>query len=296
MTDKSRGDQASFALLNSGEQATSASGSGDRLNRTDKGEHITAEPAQTVREGVPASGEQAMATRIHKVSLSTKKFSSRCRICSNKRIIGYKTKKVKHKHFCSKYYRDCFVSSEAPNTKYYCQTCKKFHGVSLNERLKICIASSNLHEFWNPSDPYFKYEGDSSHIDYITIPGARINQLTVAWEVQYGTEKRGMDIILVGGLLNITRGYEAESVMRAYKHFVDLVEWQAERFHPDVKNTCTIAPLPYPPKLCWLQGNGPLPDNYVNKYNMIRGINNEIEAGVEQKVRHESSKFHNIWP
>ena len=69
MTDKSRGDQATFALLNSGEQATSASDSCDRLNRTDKGEHITAEPAQTVREGVPASGEQAMATRIHKVSL-----------------------------------------------------------------------------------------------------------------------------------------------------------------------------------------------------------------------------------
>ena len=87
-----------------------------------------------------------------------------------------------------------------------------------------------------------------------------------------------MDIILVRGLLNITRGYGAESVMRAYKHFVDLVERQAERFHLDVKNTCTIAPLPYPPKLCWLQGNGPLPDNYVNKYNMIRGINNEIEA------------------
>ena len=271
-------DQTSSSMLSCGDQATSAAESSDKPMEVDGEEYDVVENQQTAAESDAARGDQARAARSPKVRLKSKLHSFRCRICSYKRIIGYKTKKVKHNHFCSKYFRKCCVPSDKKDSVHYCPTCKKFHGLCPNERLKICIASSNLHKFWNPSDPYFKYEGDSSHVDYITIPGARINQLTVAWEIQYGKETRGMDIFFAGGLFNIKSGYGSQSIMRALKHFVELVNWQADTFHPGIKNTCTIAPLPYPPKFCWMGSNRPPPDNFVNKVDVIKEINTKIEV------------------
>ena len=124
----------------------------------------------------------------------------------------------------------------------------KPHKLYLNQRVSVCIFSSPLHEFWAPRESRECYEGDSLHIEYITILNARINELTVAFGIQYLDDRRPMDVILVAGIDNLVKGQKKESLIKAYKHLVDLVKWQEEKFHPDVENTCGIATLYYPPQ------------------------------------------------
>ena len=104
-----------------------------------------------------------------------------------------------------------------------------------------------------------------------------IDELTVAWELEYWTETRPMDILLIGGLENIANGAKNASIMTAYEHFVKLVMTQSDLFHPETPNTCGIATMIYPPKLCWLEDDGNTPDNYVNKYEQVRSLNLHIE-------------------
>ena len=201
----------------------------------------------------------------------------RCGICSKKRIMGYRTKNRFHRHFSSKLCRECAGARvDNSNRRTFCPTCKKIHGMQPQQRLKICVASSLLHEFWTLGGPNTIYEGDSCHIDYLTIPGARINDLTVAWEIQYGNDPRPMDVILVGGLENLSRGYPVDSVMRAFEHFVRLVKWQGKKFHPGVKNTCAIATIPYAPKICWLS-NAPTPPNFNDRVESVKRVNAMVE-------------------
>ena len=223
-------------------------------------------------------GDQASRSPMSKrVSLRYKKHSSsRCKICSRKKIIGYKTGKKYHTHFSSKFYREC-CDAEDKCVEIYCPTCKKSHESKPSERLKVCVASSMLHEFWAPKANVELYEGDKNHIDYITIPGARINDLTVAWEISYINETRPMDVIIVGGLHDLCKGKSQESIMRAFKYFIDLVMWQGSKMHPGVDNTCAVSTFPYPPKLCWLANDGPCPSGYRNQIAKVKGLNREIE-------------------
>ena len=61
-----------------------------------------------------------------------------------------------------------------------------------------------------------------------------------------------------------------------------------------VTRICALSPLslPYPPKFSWIRGSRPPPDNFVNKYDMIRGINAEIEEMNRQS--NESTKIYNF--
>ena len=86
---------------------------------------------------------------------------------------------------------------------------------------------------------HFSAKGEVVHIDWICIPGARINKLTEAWEIEYMFESKPMDVILIGGLENVQRGRSGPSIVAAYEHFIDLVKWQGERNHPDEPYTCT---------------------------------------------------------
>ena len=113
----------------------------------------------------------------------------RCGICSKQQVMGYRTKNRFHRHFSSKLCRK-WVGADKSDVRSFCSTCKRMHGSQPQKRLKICVASTLLHEFWTLGGPNNMYEGDSCHVDYLTIPGARINDLTVAWEIQYGNEPR----------------------------------------------------------------------------------------------------------
>ena len=211
-------------------------------------------------------------------SQATRKRPQECKICSNKEIMGYSTKDVYHMHFSNKVLRDN-AAEKASDGLISCPTCKKDHVAESDcqSRLKICISSSTLHKFWQPKDSALTYEGDISHIDWMTIPGARINQLTQAWEILYIDEKRPMDVLLVGGLNNVIKGSDGQSIMNGLKHFVDLVTWQGTRYHPETPNTCAIATLPYPPCLCWLDDDGPVPEGFHNHIRNVKWLNYRIE-------------------
>ena len=222
---------------------------------------------------VKAIKRKAMKRKVPK----SRREKPLCLICSNKEILGLKTEDIYHHHFSSKVVRDCCTNKESGNC--FCPSCKVVHGhPSENDRLRIIIAASSLHEFWNPREEGISYPGDSSHADYLTIPGARINELTTAWELIYFQEKRPMDIFLSAGHENLLKGQSVNSIMVAIKHFIDLVEYQAEKFHPNSPNTCVIGTLYYPPRLCWLPNNGNMPHSYVNHYDEMKELNGKIEA------------------
>ena len=155
-------------------------------------------------------GSQA-DTKIRQKSHRRKKMDYCC-ICSDKDIIGYRTKYVRHKHFSSKVIREISGVEGSTEKEHYCSTCKVVHGSQgESERLKIVVASSELHNFWNPSHG-FSFSGDYGHIDYITIHDSKINDLTAAWEITYFQEKRPMDVLLVAGIKNVARGFRKESI------------------------------------------------------------------------------------
>ena len=161
-------------------------------------------------------GSQA-DTKIRQKSHRRKKMDYCC-ICSDKDIIGYRTKYVRHKHFSSKVIREISGVEGSTEKEHYCSTCKVVHGSQ---------GESELHNFWNPSHD------------------SKINDLTAAWEITYFQEKRPMDVLLVAGAKNVARGFRKESILRAFSHFIDLVNYQGSIFHPDTPNTCSIATMLY---------------------------------------------------
>ena len=231
------------------------------------------------------------------INRSSRRASSRgpkCLICSGKEVIGYVTKKVYHRHFSSKFLRNC-TEAEGNGRPQFCPTCKREHeseSDESNKRLKVCLSSSTLHEFWEPGDSSLQYEGDALHIDWITMSGARISQLTAAWELEYLDEKRPMDVLVVGGMDNIIRGQSGPAIVDALEHLVDLVMWQG-RAHPREPNTCAIATLPYPPSLCWLRENEEVPTNFNNQLRNIKWLNGKIEE-LNLKSGIKVPKFHSF--
>ena len=108
--------------------------------------------------------------------------------------------------------------------------------------MKIVVSDSTLHEFHQPRDPGVVCPPDSSHVDWLTIPGAPVEDLLFAWQVEYGHETRPMRILLVAGLNNLTKGGDFESLIYQYKMFQVNVRHQ-ERNHLGKNNSSAIAPL-----------------------------------------------------
>ena len=227
-----------------------------------------------------AAGGQARAAEYkinHQVSSMHANQSfprTRCEICSYKQLGGQEKKELHHKHFSSKSVRE-YQGVESVPGDYFCPTCKRVHS-SAQSRLKICLSSSTLHEFWLPRGN-LTYEGDPDHIDYITISGATILDLIEAWKIEYYGEKRGMDVLLVGGLNNITNGDKPETIMRDYDHLVQLVHHQAHKHHPQMHSSCAIATLFYPPQLCWYPDQGDCPPDFLNHLEDMKWLNFQIE-------------------
>ena len=69
---------------------------------------------------------------------------------------------------------------EGTEEEYHCETCGsedntpgRRHKNDPNGRLNICLSSSTLHEVWK----YDVYITPANHIDFLTSPGARIEDL-----------------------------------------------------------------------------------------------------------------------
>ena len=219
----------------------------------------------------------------------------KCKICSFKEVMGGVTGKIRHIHLSSR--QRAITATDNNIVKMSCPTCKKEHSSSTNysdsERLKICVTSSTLAEYWQPRDPSVEFNGDELHIDWLCIPGASVNALSTAWEIEYLKEKKPMDVMLIAGLNDVLKGKSGPAIVASFKHFADLVIWQGEQHHPEQPNTCAIGTLIYPPQICWLEDDGPAPTSFDNQLRNLRWLNHQIEImNAEAQIRTPS--FHTL--
>ena len=165
---------------------------------------------------------------------------------------------------------------------YLCPTCQRLHESKPAEGLNICVSGSQLHEFHYPRDSSVTVAPDIIHIDWLTIPGARVDELCDAWRLDYHREARPMRIMLVAGLNDLIKGGSKASFIEAVLGFKINVDAQ-NKYHLDgTKNEFCVAPLMNPPKLCWFPDNGSEPPGFQNRLVEIAEINEWINCFNKQ--------------
>ena len=203
---------------------------------------------------------------------------NKCTICSFKQPPGRDKVPIYHRHSSS---RQARVLQGAENStrirSYLCPSCQIRHPTYMDYGLDICLSGSTMHDFHQPRDPQVVCPPDSSHVDWLTIPGASVEDLLFAWQVEYGHETRPMRVLLVAGLNNLVKGGDFESLTYQFKRFQVNVRHQ-ERNHLGKNNSFAIAPLLPAPKLVWFPDNGPTSSAYVNRRDEVTKINEWIKA------------------
>ena len=182
-----------------------------------------------------------------------------CSICSEAlSTIFPQQRYAYHSHFSSIAQR---TSSPLDHfAQHLCTTCSTvMHPVKMGHRIPVVITSSVLANWQgrNRGSPG-AYEGDPVHLDYITIPGATIEQLQHSFEVQYRGINQPLDVILIAGYNNILRYESLETILNRYsvfkKHVINM-SCAGGRM-----NSFAIATLPYPPRLTRLRDDPYFPD------------------------------------
>ena len=174
-----------------------------------------------------------------------------CDICSTP------TQRIRHRHFSSLWLRNA-IGVEANGTRFLCPSCKSRHLPYLYNRTKLVVADSSLHTFFAPPGHTGRqYDGDLIHTDYITIPGATIDELTRAFSVEYRDFRFPLDVIMVAGYADILEGRSRYAIIESFSQFSRAV--LATNSGHDGVNTVAICSLLYPPQLAWFDDNGPLP-------------------------------------
>ena len=203
---------------------------------------------------------------------------NKCMICSFRQPPGRDKVPIYHRHSSS---RQARVLQGAENStkirSYLCPTCQVRHPTTLDYGLDICLSDSTLHDFHHPREHGVVCPPDSSHVDWLSIPGASVEELLFAWQVEYGHEERPMRILLVAGLNNLIKGGDFESLTYAYKRFQVNTNHQ-NKFHLGSRNSFAVAPLLPAPKLVWFPDNGQTSPGYVNRWDEFKNINEWIKT------------------
>ena len=230
----------------------------------------------------PASGT-ASSCSTRRPTTGTKKFKSKCQICSYTQEVPGIKKAVYHEHFSSLHLRRLLGLEDSRVGKYLCPSCKSHHSPYPNERSKIVISDSTLHNFFAPpGNTNTQYEGDIQHTDYITIPGATLETLLHAFKQDYATHPRPMDVYLVAGYNDLVQGHSRDYILDWIKYFVEYVLKLPPK--DNSPNTITIGTFFYPPQLAWFKDNGPEPPNYHNQKDKLNWLNRKIsELNLENK-------------
>merc|ERR1711954_59329 len=75
------------------------------------------------------------------------------------------------------------------------------------------------------------------------------------------------------GGIYLVKGDGVEELFTKFGYFRDLVEWQANKYHPAIKNTFSVATLLYAPLLCWFVDDGPPPyPTYRNRLSEMQWL------------------------
>ena len=167
---------------------------------------------------------------------------------------------------------------------YVCPTCKTTHLARPAYGLNICVSDSTLHNLHQPRDEGVVCPADTTHVDWVTVPGSKIAELSLAWSVDYHREAQPMRILLVAGLNDLVKGGTRESVMEAITNFRYMVT-QNNRYHPGADNQFAVAPLLCPPKLVWYEDNGRMPPAHAgNRKEEVEQLNNDILPSILSTV------------
>ena len=198
-----------------------------------------------------------------------------CSICPPLKYLEDQVTLPYHKHFSSRAARlDC-------QGVYDCPTCNRSHSPRIGGSLSVCVCASTLHEFWAPWDESVTFTGCNHHVDYMSLPGATIQEMRSAFFAEYGDACCGLNVLLIPGYNDMMRGSEVPEIMREIGIFQDLVELQAYRNHPATPNTFGVSTMPYPPRLCRMPGQSArLPDfeDYFPQQHFINRQLTELNA------------------
>ena len=223
-------------------------------------------------------GSHASTARDRRAPYSMEQEQNWCNICSFKQAYPRELLPIYHQHFSSLRVRmDILGVEEKPETRFFCHSCKSRHRPYLDERLKVIVSDSSLHNIFASEHPSaLAYEGDLVHVDYVAIRGGLIPELLQAYKFDYVdiTPKRPLDVVLVGGYEDVLRGYARDFILRGIEEFARTVLGP----NKDSKNTFAVATMMYPPKLCWFRHDGPEPRGYTNHKEKVDWINNRIDA------------------
>ena len=139
------------------------------------------------------------------------------------------------------------------------------------------LSDSTLHNFFAPPTcTKTNYEGDTQHVDYLTIPGATLETIFHAYKHEYSHHTKPVDLFIVAGYNDLVRNVGRDTIFNIIKGFVEYV--RALPNEDNAMNTVTVGSLLYPPQLAWFADNGPEPENYNNQKDKIDWINGKIDA------------------
>ena len=158
------------------------------------------------------------------------------------------------------------------NPDYMCPTCMVMHSTWPDYGLNVALGTSQLHNFHQPWDPTVTCPPDPFHIDWVTISGGTISDLTHAFTIDYKKQPRPMRIFVTAGLNDLLRGASRDTIVERFIHMKEVIDAQ-NSFHPHARNELVIATVLNPPKLVWFEANGPPPANHVNHLADIKEIN-----------------------
>ena len=148
------------------------------------------------------------------------------------------------------------------------------------------LSDSTLHNFFAPPTTTVKqYKGDILHSDYVTIPGATLDEIFHAFKLEYSYHTKPMDVFVIAGYNDLVRNHSRDMIVNTIKEFVDYVHGLTNE--DNVANTITVGSFLYPPQLAWFRDDGPEPDNYVNQKEKIDWINSKVDSmNVEHGMAH----------
>ena len=200
-----------------------------------------------------------------------------CSICSflNK---SNSSVPIYHRHFSSLYHRQ-ITGAEDSAVPYLCPSCMRLHKPYPDQRLRVVVSDSTLHQFFAPpgyTQP-LQYQGDSLHVDYLTIDEADIETLSDAFKLEYldfPPSPIPMDVVMVAGYEDLVARRSNDYIIAKFQEFAHMIIGEGHRKAP---HSVAVASLMYPPKLAWMRDDGALPnDHYVNQRYKIDCLNSEI--------------------
>ena len=195
-----------------------------------------------------------------------------CSICSETvSDVRPRMSVVRHRHFSSMVYR-----IEAPTDvhgNYPCFHCKITpHSCRIGERYPVLLTSSTLHH-WQGDRAVNRYEGNPLHMDEISIPGGKIEDLRHALLAEFKNSYRPLDILVVCGINNILNDDSREDIKAA---FIKLQETVHSLAPQGEVNSVGIATMIIPPMIAKLSDKtGGLKEN--SKLKLMVDVNGDIK-------------------